>query len=88
MQNTVLIMNGLQYLVLLFWDSSLHQFLVSPPTVENCTSTTPTKTIDDLSDMDLLTSDDDEVFEINIVENKSGGNQPDCEDILSEEEWA
>merc|ERR1712238_293119 len=61
---------------------------VSPPTVVNGPSTPPTKTIDDLSDMDLLTSDDDEVFEIKIVENNSGGNQPDCEDISSEEEWA
>ena len=77
---------------MLSWDSSLQPILVSPPTVVSTTPAspdpTPTKTIDDLSDMDLLTSDDDEVFEINIVENKSGGSQLDCEDISSEEEWA
>ena len=45
------------------------------------------KTNDDLSDMDLLTSDEDEVFEILQID-ESKGCQPDCEDILSDEEWA
>ena len=45
------------------------------------------KTNDDLSDMDLLTSDEEEVFEI-LQFDESKGCQPDCEDILSDEEWA
>jgi len=45
------------------------------------------KTLDDLSDMDLHTSEDDEVVEIKVVE-KRFGYQPDCEDISSDEEWA
>jgi len=44
------------------------------------------KTRDDLSDMDLHTSED-EVVEIKPVDKRIG-YQPDCEDISSDEEWA
>jgi len=44
------------------------------------------KTLDDLSDMDLHTSEDDEVVEIKVI--KRFGYQPDCEDISSDEEWS
>jgi len=64
----------------------------SPPILATPKSPSPkpeiiVKTRDDLSDMDLHTSEDEEVVEIKRVE-KRFGYQPDCEDISSDEEWA